>query len=225
MKPTFLLISLFLAIVTGQAQDILYQINGSIISCTVKEIKLDVITYTRQVIKKSPIYEVKKSDVYKIVYKNGLEDIFNPEFNNTVKNHRSKSDSARIKNDTSGYSRIYVVYNSGFSEQNFPLYIGGQYICTMKNQSRLEYKMISEGEIDVFRKINNKIGPIEKLVVKQGNTYAISIKMVNEQKFDPCQRFSLVIMEDKDEVLGFLKKEYSGFTPFKALDLHVVEKK
>lgn len=216
----------------GKSQnDILYKKDGSSIGCKIREIKLDIITYTRPELKRSPIYEVKRNDAYRILYKNGIEDILDVEFYKMVKKNRHISDSiwvrqdtARMRHDSFGYSMVYVVFNSGYSSQYFPFYINGQYICTIKNQSRLEYKMFSEGEFEVFRKYRNKIGPVKKVLFQHGNKYAISIKMNDEQILDPNNRFSMTIYESEEDVKEFIKKEYNGFKPFKSLDLHIIEK-
>lgn len=216
-KLITVLIMVALSVATN-AQDILYKKNGAMISCKIREITVDVIKYKRTDLRNSPVFEIKKEDVVKIRYKNGVVDIIDPAY------IKIKGDSTFKNSDTIGYSMLYVVFNSGQSEQKFPLYINGNFICKLTNHSRLAFKMLYEGEIDVYRMFKAKIGPIKRLAVKHGNNYAISIKVVNEQKVDPNQRFFMNVIEDFKQIPGFLEYEYNGFSPFKELDFHIVEK-
>ena len=78
MKQLLFTLSLLLFINIGQAQDFLYKKDGTTISCKIREVKVDIIRFKRTDIKHSPVFEVKKEDIYKIQYKSGVIDILDP---------------------------------------------------------------------------------------------------------------------------------------------------
>jgi hypothetical protein len=217
VKTILLSLILLLLLHTGLAQDILFKKNGALINCKIREITVDVIKYKRTDLQNSPVFEIKKEDVYKIRYKNGVVDVVDPKY------HKNKNDTTGNNNDTTGYSMLYVVYNPGHSSQVFPLYINERFICKLKHHSRLAFKMKHEGEIVVYRKNQNMIGPQEWIIARHGNSYAISIQVVNEQNLDPNQRFLFTVIKDAELIQGFLENEYNGFKPEKDCDFHFVE--
>jgi uncharacterized protein (TIGR02145 family) len=63
---------------TSQSQDVLFLTNGNEYQVIIKKVGVSAIEYIRYDNQSGPLYEVNKSEVYKIKYPNGVEDIFNP---------------------------------------------------------------------------------------------------------------------------------------------------
>jgi len=200
--------------------DVIFKKTGTQIQCKVKEITVDLIKYVRADVKKGPIIEIRKQEVYKIRYKNGAVEIIDPEYIKI-----KKADTTKSKNDTVNYSLIYIVYNSGQSTQVFPLLINGQYICRMSNHSRLVYKMAYEGVVNVCRQMKNKIGPCRQFEIIHGNNYGIEITPISEVALDPNDRFKMIVFDDPRSANDFIQTEYYSFKPFKGYDYNFVEKK
>jgi hypothetical protein len=222
----FLLVFIFVLFhyeVQGQS-DIIYRKNGSIIRCKIREIKVNVITYKRTDVKRSPIYEINKDQTYKIRLKDGIVEIIDSSFYNSMRTNKLYTDTTLVINDTMNYAIIYIVFNSGYSDQSFPLYINGTFVYKLSNHSRLEYKIYSQGETEVCREVKNHVGPTIKFHVQHGRTYGISIYIKNEQKLDPNNRFLLRLYEEQESFNEFFENEYKNFKPFKDLDLKKEEK-
>lgn len=219
MKTALFTTIFFVLLFSGHAQDILYKKNGAMISCKIREIGVTVIKYKRTDLTNSPVFDVKKEDIYKIRYKNGVIDIIDPDY------YKIKRDSiTNVGKDSAAYSMLYVVFNSGNSSDVFPLYINGNFICKMKNPSRLAFKMKFIGAIEVYRMVQDKIGPGANFMVQHGNDYAISIKIVNSMKTDPNKKFLMTVIEGNSEINGFLENEFNSFMPDKEHDFQIVEK-
>jgi membrane-associated protease RseP (regulator of RpoE activity) len=76
MKKIFFLLFLFGATITiCSAQDKLVKTNGQTETVNVLEIKTEVITYKKYSNPTGPTYEILKSEVHKIIFKNGSEEI------------------------------------------------------------------------------------------------------------------------------------------------------
>lgn len=78
MKKIILIIALSGFYVCLSAQDILILKSGEKQSVIIKKVGINTIEYVRFGSPKKPIYEINKTDVNKIIYKNGVEDIFQP---------------------------------------------------------------------------------------------------------------------------------------------------
>lgn len=107
------------------------------------------------------------------------------------------------KTSDSTCAMIYFVFNCGHNESvYFPIYINEQYISTISGNQRLAYKMFTEGDIEIQRKMKKNVGPVLKLNIKRGNSYYIYIKLKNSYAKDFNDRFSFVnvddILEQKD---------------------------
>lgn len=77
MKESIVLFSLFFASVFYlSAQDIIVFRSGEEVSATVKKVGVTTIEYVKYNNPAGPTYEVLKSDVVQILYKNGTKDIF-----------------------------------------------------------------------------------------------------------------------------------------------------
>ncbi len=217
MKKIFLIAIMVIVSTTGFAQyDLICKKSGGTIQCKVREITLDVIKYERVDVKRGPIIQIAKAEVWKIIYNTGAVEIIDLEYIKAKKN-----DTLKGKIDSGAFSMLYVVYNSGQSSQVFPLIINGKYICRLSNHSRLAYKMFYQGELTVCRKMKNKIGPCRPFEIEPGKIYGISINVENEQALDPSSRFSMAAFNETESVNDFLKTEYFGFKPFKANDFHL----
>jgi hypothetical protein len=92
--------------------------------------------------------------------------------------------------------------------------------------SRLEYKLFSEGELEIYRYSNKSYvkdgptkGPTMKLAIRHGQFYGLKITVPYPQALNPNKRFEISVITDRDEFLRFLKEEYYGFKPFKDHEL------
>jgi len=205
MKYITLLIVLVFLTNTGHSQDMLYKKDGSAISCKVKGITIDVIKYKRTDIKNSPVFEVKKDEVYKIRFKKGKKattDILDPVFN-------------KQNGDTIPYSLVYIVYHSNQSNKNLQLGVDPFYNLTIKNHSRLVMKFIYEEERNIHVEKTFSDGPSIKFVTVHGQNYAICVREKDEGKGNSKDKFSMTLYKDPKEVTDFIKNEYNGFSPDK----------
>ncbi|MCX6307251.1 MAG: hypothetical protein NT040_19985 [Bacteroidetes bacterium] len=210
MKNTIIFIFLMFYICSLQSQDVLFKKNGAAIVCKVLEINVDVIKYKKIDLKKSPLYEVEKDKIYKVKYKNGVVDVFDPVYN-------------RQRFDTVPFSMIYVVFNSTHRFDVFPLYVNKKFIYTLKDHSRLLLKTTLEDFLTIYRFVNTS-GPQTKLFAVHGQKYAINIQVKDEKASNPTDRFSMTLYEDAEDVNKFIKNEYNSFTPGKEYDFQIVEK-
>jgi hypothetical protein len=189
------------------AQDLVYKKEGAAFYCKIREITVDVIKYKRTDIKNSPIFEIKKADVYKIRYNKGIVDIVDPEF------YKKKTGDIY-------YSMVYIVYDSNLTSQVFPLYVNGKFVCKLKSHSRLALKLESEVEYRIKRETNVEVGPKVSLVPIFGLHYAIAIKVINEHAAYATDMYSMTVITIPEEVQRFIDTEYNGFTPDNAHDFH-----
>lgn len=77
MKKLYLLFFAFLAAYTLQAQDIITKTDKTEIKALVTEISDETIKYRLFDFQEGPVYNLKRAEVYKIVYSNGREEKFN----------------------------------------------------------------------------------------------------------------------------------------------------
>lgn len=75
-KALLLFLILVSAFVTLKAQDVIFLIDGSEISCKVIEITTDKVKYNRFDNIDGPVYILDKNDIFKIRYENGTSDVF-----------------------------------------------------------------------------------------------------------------------------------------------------
>jgi uncharacterized protein (TIGR02145 family) len=78
MKKIVALILLSAIGIHLNAQDMLILRTGEKQSVVIKKVGLNTIEYVRFDSQRRPVYEVNKEDVHKIIYKNGVEDTFQP---------------------------------------------------------------------------------------------------------------------------------------------------
>ncbi|WP_242927376.1 hypothetical protein [Pontibacter vulgaris] len=81
MKKFYLLFFAFLATLSIQAQDIIIKTDQSEIKSTVLEISDETIKYKQFDFQNGPVYNIKRSEVNKIVYANGKEEVYSGEKN------------------------------------------------------------------------------------------------------------------------------------------------
>jgi hypothetical protein len=217
-QPLFISLFVFLGLI-GYAQDRIFMRDSTILYGKVTEVGLDKIKYTKAELPQGPSYEILKSDVIKLVYRSGYTEVI------SVAN-LSKEDQKVVNSyrDTCNYSKIFILFK-GKSDQVFPCYFNNELIWTMKSLSRLEYKVYSEGEIEIYRYSNKSYvkdgptkGPTIKLNVRHGQFYGLKITLPYPQALNPNKRFEIIAISDRDEFLRFLKEEYYGFTPYKNLE-------
>lgn len=228
MKKSLLIILFAVISWFGFGQDYIFKKDSSVQKVKILEITTEKIKFKKAEVPNGPTYEMLLSDALKIRYSNGFVDwLGNEQF--------EKSDSlttdTRIKGfkkftDTLGYSMLYVLFNSGQDEsQKFPIYLNGEYVTTLKNHTRLSYKVYSEGIFTFERKGSKGSGdePVILLYMVRGNSYGIRIDIPYPWALKPNKRFSLTLIDDEIEINDFLKFEFNGFEPFRPNDIKLVE--
>ncbi|UAY52641.1 porin family protein [Ferruginibacter albus] len=75
MKQIYLIGMLLLFHFLGKSQDVIIKNDKSEIKCKVTEITDDVIKYKRWELKDGPIYNIKKQEVFMILYENGQREV------------------------------------------------------------------------------------------------------------------------------------------------------
>ncbi|TRZ66738.1 hypothetical protein D4R20_00115 [bacterium] len=206
------------------AQDCIYKKDNSIQKGKILEVTVDRIKYKKLEIPKGPTFEIPLTEVIKIQYFNGYVDYID-----TIQ--RKKDKGSEIKNtgwynqtDTSKFSILYIVFNDGQDEsQRFPIYFNNKYIVTLRNHTRLTYKIFSNGYLSIERRLENKVGPSKNFFIKNGQKYGIRIEEPYQWGLDPNKRFRITIVEGTQEVKSFISNEFYGFVPFKKFDLYMIE--
>lgn len=200
--------------VNGFSQDYIFLKNNTIQEGKVIEVTTEKIKYKKSEISNSPVYELFKNEVIKIVYPKGYTDIFDTSYTNKI--------TSTI--DTANFSIVYILFNSRADEsQFFPLYFNGQFICRMKNHSRLKFKIFSDGLLTCERRSEKNNGPKTILFITHGKIYGLKIGIPYPQALDPNKRFSLRAYNIRNEVDEFLTKDFYHFDPFKENDLELEE--
>jgi hypothetical protein len=103
MQAKKFLIAMLLVAVCGlaHAQDKVYTRDGNVIAAKIKSVYLDNVTYLRNDNLTGPDYVIAKDDVEKIVYNNGMTEVFNtsrfrmPHPPMHHRHHSARADSAR----------------------------------------------------------------------------------------------------------------------------------
>jgi hypothetical protein len=97
-----LVISMLLFCVSARCQDRIYKTNGDVLTVKVKNVGANNITYYYRDNLNGPDYTIAKSEVIKIVYKNGSQDEFNTQPNNIALVEKAKPEgdfSNQIRNN------------------------------------------------------------------------------------------------------------------------------
>lgn len=106
MKTVFILLSLVIYAVVLNAQDTLYLKNNKIIPCIVNEIGIDEIKYKDLTNQEGPNYVVRKTDVIKIVFKNGKVEFIEPDEMNM-----NKEEAILDKNQSIKFAFLSLLFN------------------------------------------------------------------------------------------------------------------
>lgn len=77
MKKLYLLFFALLTAYTMQAQDVITKTDKTEIKALVTEISDETIKYKLFDFQEGPVYNLKRAEIYKIIYSNGREEIFN----------------------------------------------------------------------------------------------------------------------------------------------------
>jgi len=223
MKNILVLVLIIFLQLNGNTQDFIYKKDNIVQEGKILEITTDKIKYKKAEIPKGPTYEILLSDVIKIRYNNGYTDIINPLLNDSLIKKNNN-----IGFDTLSFSLIYILFNHGQDlSQNFPIYLNGEYLLTIRNHTRVCYKRFTTGD-QIFerRGVNTyKNGPRTTIFIEAGKSYGIRIKEPYPQGLDPNRRFSIEVIKDSIEFNTFLKDEFYGFNPFKEDDIKIEEPK
>ncbi|MFC2102691.1 hypothetical protein ACFLS7_06825 [Bacteroidota bacterium] len=211
MKQFIILLSLLLSS-TCYSQDYIYKKDNTIQKGKVVEVTLDLVKYNKIELPKGPVFEISVKDVYKILFSNGYEEVFDTAYRWATNQTQLETKNA----DTSHFATLYILFHSGNDmSQKFPIYFNEKYICTLRNHQRLTYTMYSEGLLRIVRVHEKKTGPYVELLILHGNNYGIRILEPYPQGLDPNKRFSMDIITDNEKVAKFLKKEFYKLKPFK----------
>ena len=125
--------------------------------------------------------------------------------------------------DSVDYTLIYIIYNHGGYTDKIPLYFNDRFIFNLKNQNRLQYKVYSEGTLNVKRFDGKKTGPSLDLLITHGKFYGIKIDISNPNSRDPEKRFRMQVFTESNEFHYFLHEDFYSFKPFKKEDLFFEE--
>jgi hypothetical protein len=173
--------------------------HGKITEVTATEVKL-----VKHDIPDGPAFVFQNKDINTIVFENGSKlvyDTLNP-FTIIFRDEAPKT-------DTCNYSKIYVIFDYGTSESEvFPLYLNDTYIYAMKNHTKVTCTLFSEGQLQLYRKYLDKLGPSVTLDISHGQFYAVRITLASEYSMDPNKKFSLELISDPAEVKQFISGEY-----------------
>ena len=211
MKLQILLCLLFFFAIAGEAQDLIFKKDSTIQRAQILEVGTEKIKFKKFEIPKGPIFEISRDDVVKITYSNGYEDILDASYTNTQKFKLFKAP----QNDTVGYSMIYILFHYGEDNSTkVPVYFNGKYIWTLKNHTRVAYKIYSEGQL-IFERIDgNNVGPQINLFVQHGKNYGIYIEIPHPYAFSPGKKYSFRLVEEAADFHRFLYEDYFGFEPY-----------
>lgn len=91
------------------AQDVIFMNSGEQRSAIVKKVGVNTIEYVRYDNQSGAIYEVLKTDVSKIKYQNGVEDIFQPINNNQDASKAADQTKGEFVDTRDGRTYKYVI--------------------------------------------------------------------------------------------------------------------
>ncbi|MFC2102692.1 hypothetical protein ACFLS7_06830 [Bacteroidota bacterium] len=77
MRPILLLLLFLGTSFYCSSQDYIYKIDGTVEEGKVIEVTIDVIKYYQWDLPKGPVFEMLKTDIHKIKFKNGVEQVYN----------------------------------------------------------------------------------------------------------------------------------------------------
>ena len=210
MRPILFVIIIYLFTNTCLGQDYIYKKDHAIIKAKILEIGLENIKYKRTELPDGPTYIIRKNEVYKIRYSNGIEDIIDT-IGYVKKTFKIDPDSHC---DSVDYSLVYIVYNHGGFTYNVPIYFNNKFILKLRNQNRILYKIYSEGILNIKRFDGKKTGPSLDILLTHGKFYGIKIDIPYPHGLDPNKRFRMQMVTDSVEFHQFLQKDFYSFKPF-----------
>jgi len=210
MRTLLFLIFIYLFTFNCISQDYIYKKDYTIIKAKILEIGLKNIKYNRTELPDGPTYIISKSEVYKIRFSNGIEDIIDT-VGYVKKTFKIDIDS---QSDSVDYSLVYIVYNHGGFTYNVPLYFNNRFILKLRNQNRILYKIYSEGILNIKRFDGKKTGPSLDILLTHGKFYGIKIDIPHPHGLDPNKRFRMQMVTDSAEFHQFLEKDFYSFKPF-----------
>lgn len=110
MKLLFFVLSFFIFVLFAKSQDTIVQMNGELITAKVLEITPDYVKYKNYYNQDGPLISIRKSQVYFIIYENGIKDILNQkpatEENNTKVEYNKIDKDAKPIATTVTYSKV-----------------------------------------------------------------------------------------------------------------------
>jgi len=187
MKKIFCIILFLHAFsIIASAQDKLVKSNGQVENVNVLEIKTEVITYKKISNPTGPSYEILKSEVHKIIFKNGSEEIITP----LSKDGKTGIEFKFIGGDTILVTRVPAgspAEEIGIKEGDKIIQIGDQKVGKFSSESNVNDlldgppgsvvnisvvrgKLGSMISLPVERRIKNWDSPKNDIIVKENNT-------------------------------------------------------
>jgi hypothetical protein len=164
--------------------------HGKITEVTATEVKL-----IKHETPDGPAFVFQNKDINTIVFENGSKLVYD-----TLNPYTIIFKDENPKADTCNYSKIYVIFDYGDSESEvFPLYLNDAYVYAMKNHTKETCTLFSEGQLELYRKYQDKLGPSVTLDISHGQFYAVRIILASEYSLDPSKKFSLELNSDREQ--------------------------
>jgi len=172
-KYLFVIILLYNLIYTTYAQDVIYFRDSTKLEALIKEVYPNVIKYKLFSISNDSLYTIDKKLVAKIIYKNGIQEIFKQETH--VKEHWKYEDSytkrKRRTIDTTKFNKKNIIL------YNFAEYIEGAYAL---NYYRVFYKpKLSASCALAYGKNKSYPALSDGILIEKNRNYALSHKNID----------------------------------------------
>ncbi|MCX7548913.1 hypothetical protein OS188_13225 [Xanthomarina sp. F1114] len=202
-KITFLLLFIFTCSVS--AQDLIITTNDDEISAKVEEIHIETISYKKTDNLSGPSYHIKKSEVSKIVFENGNEEVFDTKM-------EEEDDSQVSMEETEAFLAEYIgkycYDHNGYLRNSYKAKFEGDYLrLTMYNKKKTK-------EISSYLYDFKGVYSFKRPDVRGGDLAYLNIHvpvLTNEKK-DKWDRQKLVISvegHDKAESIMNALKHYN----------------
>jgi hypothetical protein len=201
------------------SQDWLFYKNTNVSKVKILEINVDKIKFQKISLPRGPSFEILKSDIWKIKYRNGMEEILDTAFANNLKIQMKKALA-----DTSKYSIIYISGNPFVNEYlSFPLFFNNQYIGTINRNSRIVYKIFSSGLLTISRsaKLNEKV--VSELNITSGKKYGVLIDMPQPHSYNIEKKYRIDLAIEEQDINSFLENYFINFKADENNDLEIKE--
>ena len=190
-------------------QDYIFKKDSTVLNAKVLEVNVDKIKFKRLEILDGPVYEIYKTEVWKVRYHNKFEDIFDTTFAKKIAKYM-----VGFKIDTTKFSMIYIISDPSISEYlNFPVYFNEQFIGWLNKHSRISAKIYSQGLITISRSPNPKEKIKIDLVIKTRQKYAVILEMPLPNSYNKSKKYRLSAFSKEADIKTFLQNYFMDFNP------------